>query len=112
MRLHVSSLILLLSTIGAACSPTPPAMEATTMPAMQTAVWAPQRIYAPLDGFTQAHAEIVLRGEATKECGADFESRTFVVASASDHPMLAMEYACLGHAVSQGDIEAPHSLQQ
>jgi len=87
-------------------------MEATTMPATQTAVWAPQRIYAPLDGFTRAHAEIVLRGEASKECGADFESRTFLVAPDSDHPMLAMEYACLGHASGQADFEAPTALVQ
>ena len=81
---------------------------------LSPAVWAPKRIYAPLDGLTRSGAESILRAEAVKDCGGDFESRSFVVARPEAAEMLAIEYVCSGAAPEQGvnATVAPATLLQ
>ena len=107
----------LLTLVGCASKPT--ATEVGNPVTMQPAVWAPKRIYAPLDSFTRSGAETILRSEAKKDCGPDFESRAFLVHTTATElveptPMLALEYACLGDPEPQGDFEsiAPAVLRQ
>lgn len=82
---------------------------------LRPAVWAPKRIYAPLDALSRKSAESLLRNEVAKACGNAFESRSFVVfvppATGLDVvPMLALEYVCTESGGRQG--AAPAALER
>jgi hypothetical protein len=71
------------------------------------AVWAPKRIYAPLNGLTRSGAERVLTAEARKDCGGEFESRAFESRARTVEPgtepvlVLAIEYVCVSSTDEQ-----------
>lgn len=106
------SIVLVLIAVGCAGKASP--RQAAEPVSLTPAVWAPKRIYAPLDGLTRSAAERFLAAEAGKDCGGHFESRSFVAEShgtqpdALPAPMLAIEYVCLTAAAGQSlGIDAP-----
>jgi hypothetical protein len=114
MNNTLSILCLATVTLAVGCAGKASPGAAAEPVALTPAVWAPKRIYAPLDGLTRSSAERVLAAEAGKDCGGQFESRSFVAETRPGEPgsvpapMLAIEYVCVTASTAQSlGIEAP-----